>query len=394
MLLVAATLLAAPLVAPPQRGDGSQPSRFTLPNSFGEAGTGSLEVQLGIYDRTDSPGDGNPFLDEELTVIEPIVIFDYNVSDTFSYSALIVYDNVSSASIDRLSRFPEQSGATGDFYVGLDVGARWKTSDQTFIAARSGFSLEYDYESVHLGGDYGWERLDKDAKLTFSLDAFLDTIEPIRFDGRTDSDEERTSVAATVSWFQVLGPKTQGTFGATISSQSGFLETAYNSVIVDNGTGIANPFLDNNAAGFEIEEELPGSRLRGVLFNRIRHLVKPGLAVELGSRFYYDDWGVGAVDLTPRWIKSFDDGKNVLELRYRFYTQSEADYYQREIFTDPPPANRTQDSGLGDFTSHTFGATWQWNLSAATRWTFSADYSMRDDDLDSVYALVGYRWNF
>lgn len=389
MLLVAAALMVAP-----QLGDGTQPARFTLPNTFGEAGTGSVEVQLGFYNRADSPGDGNPFLDEALTVIEPIVVFDYNVSDTFAYSGLIVYDNVSSASIERLSRFPTQSGASGDFYVGLDLGARWKTSDQTSIGARTGFSAEYDYQSIHLGGDYAWERTDKDAKLTFSLDAFLDTVQPIRWNGLTDPDEDRTSLAATASWFQILGPKTQGTFGLTVSSQTGFLETAYNSVIVDNGTGVPNPDLHNNAPGFEVQEELPDSRLRTVAFSRVRHLLSPGNAVELGGRVYSDDWGIGAFDFMPRYIKSFDGGKNVLELRYRFYTQSEADYFQREIFTGPVPDERTQDFGLGDFTSHTLGATWQWNRTASTRWTFSVDYSMRDDDLQTYYGLVGYRWTF
>ncbi len=380
----------------PQLGDGTQPSRFTLPNTFGEAGTGSVEVQLGLYNRTDNPGDGNPFLDESLTVIEPIVVFDYNVSDTFAYSGLVVYDNVSSASIERLSEVPSglQSGATGDFYAGFDIGARWKTSDQTFIGARTGFSTEYDYQSIHLGGDYGWERSDKDAKLTFSLDAFLDTVEPIRFDGTTDPDEDRTSLAATASWFQILGPKTQGTFGLTISSQNGFLETPYNSVILDNGTGIPNTTLHNNATGDQFQEELPDSRLRTVAFSRVRHLLSPGNAVELGGRIYSDDWGIGAFELNPRWIKSFDDGRHILELRYRFYTQSEADFFQREIYTGTLPDERTQDFGLGDFTSHTLGGSWQWNRTASTRWTFSLDYSMRDDDLQTYYGLMGYRWTF
>ena len=120
------TLLA---LAAPQLGDGTQPARFTLPSSFGEAGTGSVEVQLGYYDRQDSSGAGNPFLDESLTVIEPIVVFDYNYTDTFAVSGLLVYDSVTSASIERLSQYPEQSGASGDFYVGADLGLRWKTSD-------------------------------------------------------------------------------------------------------------------------------------------------------------------------------------------------------------------------------------------------------------------------
>lgn len=387
MLLIAAAALLAPQV-----GSGAQLPRFNLPKSFGDAGSGSIEVQLGFYDRQDAPGQGNPFLNEEVTVIEPIVVFDYNVSDTFGYSGLLVYDNVSSASIDRLSRFPQQSGASGDFYVGADLGFRWKTSDQTAWGLRTGFSTEYDYQSIHLGGDYSWERADKDAKVTVSLDAFLDTVEPIRYDGSTDPDEDRTSVAATVSWYQLLDERTHGTFGLTVSNQSGFLETPYNSVILAN-PGVPNPDLHNGAEGLERTEEVPDQRLRTVLFGRARRLLAPGRALELGGRIYNDDWGITAFDIQPRWIQSFAGGRHVVELRYRFYTQGEADFYQREIFT-ALPAERSQDSDLGDFSSHTLGATWNWNRSVSTRWSFSLNYSMRDDDLDNLYGLVGYRWSF
>lgn len=375
-------------------GAGQRLPRFNLPDDFGAAGTGSVELQLGYYDRADSPGQGNPFLNEEVTVIEPIVVFDYNASDTFGYSGLLVYDNVSSASIDRLSRFPEQSGATGDFYIGADFGLRWKTSEQSAVGARLGYSAEYDYQSIHLGGDYSYERADKNARVTFSLDAFLDTIEPIRWNGVTDPDEDRTSIAATASWFQVIDERTNGTFGVTLASQTGFLETAYNSVIVDNGTGVPNPDLHNDAAGFELPEEVPDSRFRTILFGRARRLLSPGNALELGGRIYSDDWGITAFDLGPKWIRSFGDGRHLLELRYRFYTQGAADFYQREIFADPPPEERSQDADLGDFSSHNFGLTWNWNTSDSTRWSFGLDYSMRDDDLDNLYGLIGYRWNF
>ena len=165
-------------------------------------------------------------------------------------------------------------------------------------------------------------------------------------------------------------------------------------VILDNGTGVPNTTLHNNAPGDQFQEVVPDSRLRTVAFSRVRHLLSPGNAVELGGRIYSDDWGIGAFELNPRWIKSFNEGRHILELRYRFYTQSEADFFQREIYTGTLPEERTQDFGLGDFSSHTLGGTWQWNRTASTRWTFSLDYQMRDDDLQTYYGLMGYRWTF
>ena len=91
------------------------------PENTSGGGSGFVGFRIGVY-HNDDDVEGNPFLDEELTVIEPILIFDYNVTDDTAFWGKLSYDYVSSASIDRLSRFRRQSGASGDYYFGLDVG--------------------------------------------------------------------------------------------------------------------------------------------------------------------------------------------------------------------------------------------------------------------------------
>jgi len=108
-MLLSALCILVPLLQeaqtepPPPNGAGGRP------------GSGSVTLQLGYYDRDDSQGSGNPFLDESLTVIEPVVLFTYNVSEDTTWFGKASYDWVSSASIERLSNFPTQSGASGDF---------------------------------------------------------------------------------------------------------------------------------------------------------------------------------------------------------------------------------------------------------------------------------------
>ena len=63
----------------------------------------SLALRLGYFDQPDD-GEGNPFLDESLTVIEPVVVLDWDVSRDLGYTLKVAYDNVSSASIDRHRR--------------------------------------------------------------------------------------------------------------------------------------------------------------------------------------------------------------------------------------------------------------------------------------------------
>ena len=75
-------------------------------SSSGEAGHGFVGFSMGFYNNDDNR-DGNPFLDEELTVIEPVMIFDYNVTDNLGWWCKFSYEYVSSASIDRLNKFPQ-----------------------------------------------------------------------------------------------------------------------------------------------------------------------------------------------------------------------------------------------------------------------------------------------
>ena len=116
----------------------------------GDAEHGSIEFGLGYYNNDDN---GDPFLDESLTVVEPVIVFDYNITDRTTVFGTLSYDYVSSASIDRLSEFPDQSGASGDTYLGLKAGLRRELDATISISAFGSFSSEYDYTSTGFGGD-------------------------------------------------------------------------------------------------------------------------------------------------------------------------------------------------------------------------------------------------
>ncbi|MFT5081254.1 MAG: hypothetical protein ACJAZ8_002157 [Planctomycetota bacterium] len=360
--------------------------------SHGEAGDTTWSVRLGFYNRDDS-GAGNPFLDESLTIIEPVFIYDHQVSEDYGYDIKFSYDKVSSASIDRLSEFDGQSGASGDDYFSLDAAFRHKLSEFDNFSWHLGVASEYDYASVGLGA--GWTRNfeDRDASLSFNLNGYFDVVSPIRFDGSEDADESRTSLAGTVSWYQIINPTLHGELGLTYSAQTGFLETAYNAVVAEIPGSPANPLLENNANGIEFAEVLPDSRNRLSVFGRLRQQLGPHDAVEVGTRFYDDDWGIGAYDITPRYLHEFESGL-LLDLRYRFYSQSAADAYG-EHFTTAPAAGeeRTQDSDLGEFDSSLLGAHIKWG-DPSEAWDFGVNYLDRSDGLDHIFFNIGWSTSY
>lgn len=363
----------------------------------GDPGTSRLSTQLGYYHHDDDLA-GNPFLDEELTVIEPIIIWDSNVSKDFGYSVTFSYDNVSSASIDRLNQFPEQSGASGDYYFSLDYASRHHTGEGEWLGWLLGASVEYDYTSLHFGANYSDESDDKNATNGFALTGFYDTIDIIRYDGsQSEGTDTRLSLAGTYSLFQVLSPTWAGDLSATLSHQSGFLETAYNAVVLEDPSFPANPLLDNMAQGIEFTEELPDTRTRAALQYKARHYLGPGRAVEMGARLYGDDWGIYSVALEPRYFLPLSLNRLNLRLRYRYYTQTEADYYQDHFpgtVAGDLPESRTQDAELGDFDSHGLGARFDLTPGGRHEWFLDLNYALRSDDLDTYFASVGYSVSF
>jgi len=356
----------------------------------GDAGHGSIEFGLGYYGNGDS-GDGNPFVDEELTVIEPVLIFDYNISDDVTVFGTISYDSVSSASIERLSDFPNQSGATGDNYIGVKAGLRKELDATTSISGFGSFSTEYDYTSFGLGGDIRKELPSRGATLKWSINGFQDSVDIIRYNGISEGSDTRTSLSSTFDWYQTISPLTHAEMGATLSVQNGFLETPYNAVVIED-TLVPNPNLVDNAPGREVTEELPDTRTRGAVFGRVRHSLNPQNAVALGSRLYADSWGITSGSLEPRWYHWLSKDKLLLRLRYRAYIQTEADAFDDHFATES--TERTQDSDLGGFNSHTVGSMFRYTPDQVNAWEFGMDYVSRSDGLDQILGRIAYKRTF
>ncbi|MDF1838237.1 MAG: DUF3570 domain-containing protein [Planctomycetota bacterium] len=376
---------------------GEPETLFGGSNTFGEShtdvGAGYWSVRLGFYDKDDQ-GVGNPFVDESVTVIEPVITFDYQASEDFGYNIQLQYDNVSSASIERIASVPgtEESGASGDNYVGIAASFRHRLSEQTNLNWHAGASFEYDYFSAGLGGGISRALEPQDAVISANLNAYFDSIDLIRWDGVSDGDDDRTSITGSFSWYQVLSPTTHGEFGLSLTSQTGFLATPINAVVVEDPGDAPNPNLANNARGTEWDEVLPDSRTRIALYGKVRRSINDFRAMELGGRVYTDDWGITAFDLTPKYIQQFDNSV-LWDVRYRYYTQSEADAYSESFTVDPISGEeRTQDSELADFDSHLLGTHVQWGRHS--QWDFGLDYLMRSDDLDHLFFSFGWKRSF
>jgi hypothetical protein len=357
-----------------------------------DVGTGSVTFRLSALNREDSIGDGkgNPFLDEDLLVVQPLIMVDYQLAADLHLTADLSFDRVSAASVSRIGGDTgRQSGASGDFYVGLDTGLQYAATDTRTYDYKLSLSSEYDYKSVGLGSGISQEFNQGNTKVSLRLDGYYDIVKMIHFNGfEEDAGETRTSLALTIKAYQMLTPNLHSEFGVTQTQQNGFLSTAYNSVWMRE----ALVGEDELSPGVATDELLPSSRSRTSVYGSLRQAVGDSAAVQLSGRIYSDDWGVGGVSLEPRFYYDFGDGY-VARLRYRWYDQSAADYYSRDYFAQLPEFY-TQDSDIGEFSSNTIGADFDWRTSDVTSWSTGVDLIQRSDNLDIYMVSFSFTYEF
>lgn len=378
-LIAAAAMLVAALEA---RAQEATPQETPPPPA--EANTARDFVRFAFNFYSQSDGGGNPHLDEDMAVLEPQILVGYGLSDLWTGTLKLQSDIISAASVEKGKRFPPgtQSGASGDKYFGVEASAFYAWSDQTTIGGGLSLSTEYDYTSS--GGYLRWTYDTASRIDTFVVraSAYFDTLDLILFDGTEDGTDTRRSLSLGLGWTHVIGPRTLATLNWDMTTQNGFLSTPYNSVV---------------AAGTEVREILPDSRMRHSIFGRVKHLLFDDLAVEPGLGFYVDDWGATAFHTEVTFTWEAIRGDLLIRTGYRFHSQTEVDYFVPDSAASIPEF-RTQDSDLADFTSHTFGIKFILPRSALfgenQEFEFGVDYTRRSDHLDALSTTFGYQWRF
>ena len=280
----------APATAPAPPAASAPPARPTTTLSF----------RFGYYEQYDEDGvAGNPFLDEDATVLEPVLLVEQEVSEDTRVSGKFSHDYVSSASIARLDNYPSQTGASADYYFGIDLGAQTKVQDDFTLSANARYAIERDYRSAGFTVGLRWESPDRNTAFGASVTGYYDTVIKIRFNGANDGSSPRRTLSFDLDAYRVLTPWLHAEGGYTLSRQWGFLATSINAAVIEGPRNRPNFLLTNAFPGVEVEEDLPGLRIRHTLWGRIRGLLGP-IALELLLRGYVDSWDVEAFELQPR----------------------------------------------------------------------------------------------
>ncbi|MEQ1751778.1 MAG: DUF3570 domain-containing protein, partial [Prosthecobacter sp.] len=270
-------------------------------------------------------------------------LFSIDLSDTLMLDGTLLYSAITGASPTGLP--PDKRGGQVPLVF---------LEDERY-AATLGLTKQLGKHSLKIGGSYSYESdylsLGTSVQDTISLNekntelvlGFAYTHDTVGANG-SDLSARKQSFDWMIGVNQLLGPNTLLTLNAGIGYKRGYLSDPYKRVLID---------------GEVFDEERPHRKLEQILFGQVTHFIEPwDASVEFSYRFGHNDHGINSHTTMLAFYKYFFDKRLVIRPSFRYYRQSEADYYDTEF------------SGYPNFYSSDYrvSAEESFNLGLQVRW--------------------------
>lgn len=350
---------------------------------------------------------------EELTDLTAAIIVSMplNDDDVLTLDAgFSSYTSASSSNADALdgsngiSPWSASSGASEkDLWFNVNANYSHSSNDRNTIwDANISVASEYDYFSLGFGGGLTKLFNEKNTTLGVSAKVYLDKWNPIypreliSFEDNNGSisqdflngytilnqngnvstdwnpsnfqsivDEGRNTYSISLSVSQILSKNAQFSLFLDLVKQQGWLGNPLQRVYfqdvanfyVGNAANIPNYTTTENTDVFQLAddiERLPDNRFKIPLGFRLNYYLNEIITVRTYYRYYFDDWGIksntASIEIPIKVSQKF-----TLYPSYRYYNQTEADYfapYEANLSTDE---FYTSDFDLSKFSANQYG---------------------------------------
>jgi len=302
----------------------------------------SPEVRIGYMEYRDAQKS-----DDRMRVHTPHAWFRLPGFGKSEVEGSLTFDSMSGASPYFLSTL---SGASG-----MGVDDQRKAGDLKYTHYLDSFSVglggaistENDYLSKTISGESRIWSDDKNTTFTIAGSLTGDDISS-RIDARVDEDRRTGSVLVGIT--QVIDDKSLVQSNVSFSSGDGYYSDPYKP-------------LDNR----------PRSREEWAWLTQYRRFLSDyDAALHLDYRLFADSWDVMAHNVSVAWYQNIGESW-VIRPSIRYYTQSEASFFDSEV----PPVDREKrfsaDQRLSDFGSVTAGIKLEYAMAKDLSVSVSAD---------------------
>jgi len=319
-----------------------------------------------------------------------VVSIPLNDDDILTIDAGVsAYTSASSSNVDPFDGgqpadpFIASSGASSsDTWANLTGSYSHSSDDRnTIVSGKVSVSSEYDYFSLGFGGGLTKLFNEKNTELSVNANVYLDkwnSIYPSElrpfsnganglsngiFSNNTITgnsnyspifnefaDETRNSYSVGFGFSQILSKNVQGSLALDFVQQQGLLSTPFQRVYFSD---IADSFIENFQLADAIEQ-LPDSRFKVAAGGRLNWYINETFVVRTFYRYYFDDWGINSHTASIEVPIKISD-KFTVYPSYRYYQQTEADYfnpYEVALSTD---TFYTSDYDLSKYSANQLG---------------------------------------
>ena len=274
-----------------------------------------------------------------LSVQGPSVLVRKAHKDKVSVWGNYYVDMISSASIDVVTTASEYSEERTEMSVGVDylhgktfMGLSYTNSEEDDYSANSmrfGISQDFFGDLTTLGISYarGWDEVQRNGDENFAE--------------QIDRQTYRADLSQIITRSLIVALNYEAV------TDEGFLNNPYRQV----------RYLDPTASlGYSYEPEVyPRTKTSNATAIRGMYYLPYRASLKAEYRYYTDTWGVSAWNAEVGYVHPLPEGMT-LDLKYRFYDQSAADFYS-DLFAYQSAQNfLARDKELASYTTHTLGA--------------------------------------
>ncbi|MCP5045316.1 MAG: DUF3570 domain-containing protein [bacterium] len=238
-----------------------------------------------------------------------------------------------------------------------------------------GVSGEKDYLAVYAGTSGEYHINQKNTTLSGGLGFSIDEIEPTdaeKFGRAKKKDKESVSLTGGVS--QIIDRSTTIQSSISYKHSRGFLSDPYKRAHI------------NALGGFRVADNRPDDRNQMSWLTQLRRHFEPmNASAHLDYRFHYGDWEITSHTFELSWFQNFFDDRIQVIPEFRYYSQSQAYFYEPFYASERSDGLASSDYRLSPYGSFTFGTRVQMRLPELfgrldARLALSYERQLADDD--------------
>ena len=331
--------------------------------------------------------------DNRISVSAPTVELSYDINTDYNIKVGGVFDAISGATPSFLKN------SNGNFYKGLQefddertagsivLTSRFENRDELYIGLD--YSTESDYEAITPSMEY-MHYTDSSHNTAINFGASVGLNEILVYDGEAGASansytENSTSYNAQVGLTQVLTKDSSLKLSAFMLADDGYLTNPHG-IIVRN-------YNSNNAQ--LNKENRPDTRSAYGFTVNYNTLLTEKVSLLSSYRFYDDDW-----DMTSNTIELdtyIDVSQSVtLGLGVRYYTQTEANFYNEKIDYFTSEQYASSDERLSTFDAFTYKASLNYKQSDTLSYNIGMQLYEQNtiSNMSATALTVGVKYTF